>query len=251
MMNKEQDPLYPWYTRTELLLGKSKCADLTRKHVLVVGLGGVGAYAAELLCRAGIGKLTLIDADTVECTNLNRQLPALHSTIGRNKTDVLRDRLLDINPAISVDTRVLFLRDAHTREILDNTTHDYVVDAIDSITPKVHLMAACFKRGIPIISSMGAGGKMDPAQVEIADISKSHHCKLARVMRKRLHRQGIYTGIKVVFSPEHVPEETVQNIKHPDSDMTRSVVGTISYMPAIFGCFCASVVIRECLYEHP
>jgi len=246
MKTKEEAP-QQWYARTELLIGEQRRDDLARKHVLVVGLGGVGAYAAELLCRAGIGHLTIVDADTVEPTNLNRQLPALQSTIGTNKTDVLRERLLDINPDVEIDARTQFLRDTQIDALLTASAYNYVVDAIDSITPKVHLIAGCIKRDIPVISSMGAGGKLDPGQVQVVDISQSHNCKLARVMRKRLHRQGIYTGVKVVFSPEDIPDQAVQSFQNLESGMNPSIVGTISYMPAIFGCYCTSVVIRDLL----
>ena len=239
-----------WLCRTELLLGEARLAKLAAAHVLIVGLGGVGAYAAEAICRAGVGYMTIIDGDTVEPTNLNRQLPGLTSTLGMPKADVVGKRLMDINPCLKLDARTVFVRDAVTDALLDAAPYDYVVDAIDSLSPKVHLVAGCIERRIPVVSAMGAGGKVDPTKVEVADISGSYNCKLARAMRKRLHRRGIREGVKVVFSAEAIPDEAVLAYASPDSGMTRSMVGTISYMPAIFGLCCASVVLRD-LIEEP
>ncbi len=239
-----------WLCRTELLLGEARLAKLVSAHVLIVGLGGVGAYAAEAICRAGVGNMTIIDGDTIEPTNLNRQLPGLTSTLGMPKADVLGSRLLDINPRLKLDARKVFVRDALTDTILDASPYDYVVDAIDSLSPKVHLVAGCIERRIPVVSAMGAGGKVDPAMVEVADISRSTNCKLARAMRKRLHRRGIREGVKVVFSAEAIPDAAVLGYACPDSGMTHSMVGTISYMPAIFGLVCASAALRD-LLEKP
>ncbi|MBN2641592.1 MAG: tRNA threonylcarbamoyladenosine dehydratase [Victivallales bacterium] len=236
-----------WLSRTELLLGEEGLQKLASANVLVIGLGGVGAYAAEMLCRAGIGKMTIIDGDNIEPTNINRQLPALTSTIGIPKAEVLMERFMNINPRLKLDARKLFVRDELTDEILESCKYDYVVDAIDSLSPKVNLVSKCIERGIPVISSMGSGGKLDPSKIEVADISRSYNCKLAKAMRKRLHRRGIRKGLKVVFSSEEIPDEAVFGYDCPDSGMTKSMVGTISFMPAIFGCFCASVVIRDLL----
>ena len=175
-----------WSTRTELLLGSSQMERLTNSHVLVVGLGGVGAYAAEQLCRAGIGKMTIIDADTVNESNINRQLPALHSTIGKPKAEVVAARLLDINPTLQLTVIHEFLRDERTETVLSETHYDFVVDAIDSLSPKVYLLYHAYKKGISIVSSMGAGAKMDPSQVKVAAISKTSNCALAKAVRKRV-----------------------------------------------------------------
>ena len=233
-----------WQTRTTLLLGEDTLEFLKTQHVLVVGLGGVGAYAAELICRAGIGKMTIIDGDDIDITNCNRQLPALHSTEGQSKAKLLEQRLLDINPNLDLSARHLFVRDQSTDEVLSEE-FDYVVDAIDTLSPKLNLILKTLKRKYPIVSSMGAGGKVDPSMVKIADISKSYNCKLAKALRKRLHRNGVKKGFTVIFSPEDVPAEAVHAYSDPETDVNGSVVGTISYMPAIFGCNCASVVIRD------
>jgi tRNA A37 threonylcarbamoyladenosine dehydratase len=231
-----------WKDRTRLLL-KDKLSILENAHVLVVGLGGVGAYAAEMLCRAGVGTLTLIDADTVDCTNRNRQLPALISTEGRLKTEVMRERLLDINSELKLHILSEFLRDERIAEVLDLHPYDYVVDAIDSLSPKTFLIAETLKRNIPLVSAMGAGGKIDPSKVQVADISKTHQCHLASYIRKRLRKMGITQGFKAVFSTE----EPLQDVEREDttSEFKRTTIGTISYMPAIFGCWCASVCIND------
>ena len=235
-----------WIERTDLLLGTERLEKLRTASILVVGLGGVGAYAAEMLCRAGVGNLTIVDGDIVEETNRNRQLPALVSTQGKPKAEVLEQRFRDINPDVRLVVINDFLRDEKTIELLDNNHFDYVVDCIDTLSPKVFLIYHAFTRGLKVVTSMGAGGKMDPTQVRIADISKSHDCKLARVVRKRLHRLGIRKGITSVFSPEEVPEDA---IRLEQSQNKNSTVGTISYMPAVFGCFVASVVIRDLAAE--
>ncbi len=231
-----------WQERTKLMLGKEGLEKLRSAHVLVVGLGGVGAYAAEQLCRAGIGKMTIVDGDVVDKTNRNRQLPALISNEGKPKAEVLGERFLDINPDLELRTVNVYLKDERMVEILHDAKYDYVVDAIDTLAPKVFLIYHSVQAGLPIVSSMGAGGKFDPALVQVADISKSYNCKLARVIRKRLHKLGIRKGVQVVFSPEDVDPKRV---KLEESQNKKSTVGTISYMPPIFGCFCSSVVIRD------
>ena len=233
-----------WLSRTELLYGKEKIERLQKAHVLVVGLGGVGAYAAEQLCRAGIGEMTLVDADIVELTNLNRQLPALHSTLGRPKVEVIAQRLQDINPAIVLHQVHEFIRDERTPELLDSAKFDYVVDAIDSLSPKVYLIYFALQRNLKLVSVMGTGGKIDPSQVKVSDIKKTHQCRLAHAIRKRLHRMGITTGFKAVFSPEPVIEEAIMIDADPDINKL-STVGTVSYMPAVFGCHAAAVVIND------
>lgn len=233
-----------WLSRTELLYGKEKIERLQKAHVLLVGLGGVGAYTAEQLCRAGIGEMTLVDADSVELTNLNRQLPALHSTLGKPKVDVICQRLRDINPDIVLHPIHEFLRDERTQEVLDSARFDYVVDAIDSLSPKVYLIYFAMQRQLNLVSVMGAGGKIDPSLVKVCDIKKTHQCRLAHAIRKRLHRMGITTGFKAVFSPEPVIEEAVMIDADPDINKL-STVGTVSYMPAVFGCHAAAVVIND------
>jgi len=236
--------LTPWLSRTELLIGKENLSALLHKHVLVAGLGGVGAMAAEQICRAGIGKMTIIDGDTIHRSNRNRQLPALLSTEGISKTEVMAKRLLDINPELKLTVYNEYIKDDRTLEIL-RQGYDYVVDAIDTLSPKVFLLYTCVQLGLPVVSSMGAGGKFDPSQITIADIDDSYNCKLAYYIRKRLHKMGVWKGIKVVFSPEIVDRSSV--ILQDGESNKKSNVGTISYMPAIFGCCCASVVLRELL----
>jgi len=216
---------------------------LSRCHVLVVGLGGVGAYAAEQICRSGIGQMTIVDADVVQESNINRQLPALHSTLGRPKAEVVAERLRDINPDLKLTVINEFLRDERTDEVLSSTQYSYIVDAIDSLSPKVYLLYYAMQRNIPIVSSMGAGAKIDPSQVKLTDISKSHTCTLARMVRKRLHKMGIRKGIPVVFSTEEVNPDAVVEVDNEQCKKTTA--GTVSYMPAVFGCFLASYVIRN------
>lgn len=231
-----------WLERTELLLGNETVEQLRHKHVLVVGLGGVGAYAAEMIARAGIGRMTIVDADTVSTSNINRQLPALHSHIGKPKAEIMAYRLRDINPDINLTVINEFVKDERMVQLLDNE-YDYVVDAIDTISPKVFLILHCLNRNLKIVSSMGAGGKTDPSKIAIADISKSYNCKLAKSIRKRLHRKGINKGVAVVFSSELTDKDAVVEVN--DEENKKSTVGTISYMPALFGIFCAAKVIRD------
>ena len=233
-----------WLQRTDLLVGTDALNRLQAMHVLVVGLGGVGAYAAEMLCRAGVGEMTIVDADCVEETNLNRQLLALTTTIGRPKADVMAERLLQINPEIKLHRVHEFIRDERTVELLQQARYDYVVDAIDSISPKVFLIYHALQQGLRVVSAMGAGGKMDPTQVRVAPIEKTYQCRLAHTIRKRLHKMGVRSGFTAVFSPEPVREGSVRIDADPEINKL-STVGTISYMPAVFGCTCASAVIRE------
>ncbi len=237
-----------WLERTELLLGEAKLASLRQSHVLVVGLGGVGAYAAEMIARAGVGRMTLADADIVSPTNINRQLVALHSTIGRPKAEILAERLRDINPEIELTIIQDYIKDEKTYTLLDATRYDYVVDAIDTLSPKLALIAAAMERNYPLVSSMGAGAKTDPTLLEIKDISKSHHCPLAHMLRKRLHKIGIRKGFWAVFSPEPVREGAMILCEEQNK---KSNTGTISYLPALFGIGCASVVIRGLIGEFP
>ena len=235
-----------WLERTELLLGRAKLDRLRQANVLIVGLGGVGAYAAEMICRAGVGSMTIADADTVSASTINRQLVALTSTIGQAKTSVLAQRLLDINPDLQLRTVGGFIKDEATYTLLDSEPYTYVVDAIDTLSPKAHLIKGCLDRGIPVVSSMGAGAKTDPTKVEIEDIARTHHCPLAHMLRKRLHKMGIHTGFQAVFSAEKIREGAMIIDEQTNK---KSNTGTISYMPAVFGCCCASVVIRDLIGE--
>ena len=235
-----------WLERTELLLGEEKLGRLRRAHVLVVGLGGVGAYAAEMLARAGVGRMTVAAAATVNGTNINRQLVALHSTVGRPKAEVLTERLRDINPEIDLSVVNRYIRDEETYALLDAARYDYVVDAIDTLSPKLALIAAALERRLPLVSSMGAGAKTDPTRMEIADIAKPHHCPLAHMLRKRLHKIGIRSGFRAVFSPEPMREGAMILCEERNK---KSNVGTISYIPPLFGIGCASVVIRGLIGE--
>lgn len=235
-----------WLERTELLLGNDKLEKLRNAHVLVVGLGGVGAYAAEMICRSGVGQMTIADADCVCESNINRQLVALHSTVGKRKTDVLSERLLDINPCLLLHADNRFIKDKATFELLDSAHFDYVVDAIDTLSPKAHLIKGCLERRVPVVSCMGTGGKVDPTKVEIKDISATHHCPLAHMLRKRLHKMGIHKGFYAVFSPEEIRAGSMIIDEQLNK---KSNTGTISYMPAVFGCCCASVVIRDIIGE--
>jgi len=231
-----------WTSRTELLIGPEKVKLLNQAHVLVAGLGGVGAYAAENLCRAGIGRMTIVDGDAVMPSNRNRQLLALKSTEGNRKAELMAKRLKDINPELELRIVDEYLKDEKVEAICEGD-YDYVVDAIDTLSPKVFLIRACMKRGLKVVSSMGAGGKVKPELVQIADIADSHTCRLAHYIRKRLQKLGVRSGFKVVFSPEPVIEGSM--VKVEGEQNKKSMVGTISYMPAIFGCMMSSVVIRD------
>jgi tRNA A37 threonylcarbamoyladenosine dehydratase len=233
-----------WQDRTALMLGEEGLKKLAKAHVLVIGLGGVGAYAAEQLCRAGVGQLTIVDGDVVEQTNRNRQLPALASNEGESKAEILGKRFLDINPGLKIKIVNEYLKEDRMVEILNESAFDYVVDAIDTLTPKVFLISHSLQSKLPIVSSMGAGGKFDPSQVQSSDISKSYNCRLAKMIRKRLHKIDIRKGVKVVFSPEEVDPKRV---RIEEGRNKKSAIGTISYMPPIFGCYCASVVIQDLL----
>jgi len=235
--------------RTELLLGKEAMAALQNAHVLVVGLGGVGAYCTEQLCRAGIGEMTIVDADIVEYSNFNRQLLALENTLKRPKAEVMAERLQQINPEMKLHVIQEFVRDEGTQILLSRASYNYVVDAIDSLSPKVYLIYHALQKNLRVISAMGAGGKKDPSLVKVTDIKKTYQCRLAHALRKRLHRLGVKGGFKAVFSSEIVPENAIELDPNPEINKL-SVVGTVSYMPAIFGCMMAAHVIND-LIEPP
>lgn len=231
-----------WLTRTELILDEEKISRLKKANVLVIGLGGVGAYAAEMICRAGVGSMTIVDGDKVNSTNRNRQLPALKSTEGKAKAEVMGQRILDINPDIKLTVINEYIKEERMEEVIGQG-FDYVVDAIDTLSPKIFLIYHTMKMKIPLVSSMGAGGKFDPSKVSISDISETTNCTLARILRKRLHRLDIRDGFTAVYSPEIVDKKSV--VVTEGEQNKASIVGTISYMPACFGIACASVVIRD------
>ncbi len=233
-----------WLSRTELLIGKEEIENLQQKNILVVGLGGVGAFAAEMLCRSGIGSMTIVDGDVVQPSNRNRQLLALKSTESQSKADLMAARLLDINPELKLTVYNEFIKDERIEELL-LPHYDYVVDAIDTMAPKIYLIYHALQRGYKIISSMGAGGKFDPSQIKVVDIADSYNCTLARMLRKRLHKLGVRNGVTVIFSAEQHDKEKV--IVTEGEQNKKSTVGTISYMPPIFGCTVASAVIRDIL----
>ncbi|MDJ1497830.1 tRNA threonylcarbamoyladenosine dehydratase [Cytophagaceae bacterium DM2B3-1] len=231
-----------WLSRTTLLIGDENIQKLQNAHVLIVGLGGVGSFAAEAICRAGVGTLTIADGDEVEASNRNRQLPALATTQGQYKVDIMAERMKQINPEVQLFTQKQFLQPDQMVSLL-NSNYDYVLDAIDSLTPKLMLLSTAYKQGQRIVSSMGAGGKLDPTQLRVADIADTRICRLASDVRKRLRRLGIHSGIKTVYSREkHVD----QALMYTDGNrFKKSAYGTISYLPAVFGMTCASVVIRD------
>lgn len=232
----------PWQERTSILLGEAVLDSLAARKVMVVGLGGVGAYAAEMLCRAGVGKLVLVDSDTVGETNLNRQLIALNSTLGKLKTDVLAERLRDINPAVELTVVPEYVEEGNMEEIFARAGRlDYVVDAIDTLAPKISLIKYCVQAGIPHVTAMGAGAKLDATKIRIADLSKSYNCPLAYILRKKLRKEGISKGFKVVFSEELPDREAIVPMEERNK---KSQVGTISYLPAVFGCVCAQAAIE-------
>ncbi len=234
-----------WLSRTQLLIGQEGLNKLVNAHVLVVGMGGVGSFVAEFIVRAGVGKITIVDGDVVEATNRNRQLPALTTTEGLHKVDVMRDRLLAINPELQVITVADFVTPEKMEAIVKAAPYDFVVDAIDSVTPKLTLIELAYHQKLPLVSSMGAGGKLDPTQIKIVDISKTYQCYLALNIRKRLKKIGIRKGFQAVFSPEpSLPESLILT---DGSNYKKSAYGTISYLPAAFGGACASVVIRGIL----
>ncbi len=221
-----------------MLLGEETVGRLSSAVAVVVGVGGVGAYAAEMLARAGIGKLVLIDSDEVGLTNVNRQLIALHSTVGRLKVDVLKERLQDINPELDVIAVPEYVREANVVELIPRA--DAVIDAIDTLSPKIALIQHCLRNGLPLVSSMGSGAKKDVTKIRIADISGTRMCPLAHMLRKRLHKLGIKSGFLAVYSEEQ-PDRSSTVLE--ESRNKKSQVGTISYLPAAFGCACAQAAI--------
>lgn len=233
-----------WTQRAELLFKKEGLEKLQNANILIVGVGGVGSFAAEFIARAGVGHITIVDGDTVDITNINRQLPALHSTIGLPKVDVVGNRLLDINPALRLTKVKEFLSPEKAFEIITEN-FDYVLDCIDSVTPKLNLIIAAKRKRVKIISSMGAGGKMEASKVKVADISNTENCFLAKAIKKRLKEVKIDKGVKVVFSSEIQDESSLKTTD--GSNFKKSFYGTNSYMPALFGLYAAETVIRHLL----
>jgi tRNA A37 threonylcarbamoyladenosine dehydratase len=229
-----------WQERAVLLFKTEGITNLKNANVLIVGVGGVGSFAAEFLARAGVGSLTIVDGDVVDITNINRQLPALHSTVGLSKIEVIGNRLMDINPELQLTKIQEFLSPERAFEIVDEK-YDYVLDCIDSVTPKLNLILGAKRKRVKIISSMGAGGKMEAAKVKVADITNTVNCMFAKTIRRRLKEFKI-DKLKVVFSSE-IQDET--SLKMTDgSNYKKSFYGTNSYMPGLFGLYMAETVIR-------
>lgn len=231
-----------WLGRTSLLIGEEKVLQLTKKHVMVVGMGGVGSFAAEFICRSGIGKMTIIDGDVVDPTNRNRQLPALATNHGVSKADIMAERLKAINPELELIVVKEFINPEMVEKILAFEP-DYIVDAIDSITPKLTFLRMAYQKKIPLVSSMGAGAKLDPTKLKVIDISRTYNCPFAQQVRKNLKKHHIYRGIKTIFSPEEPIKESL--MLTDGKNFKKSAYGTISYLPATFGAVAASVVIRD------
>ena len=233
----------PWQERTLLLMGEEKLDKLASSVVAVIGLGGVGGYAAEMLARAGVGRMILLDSDSVSVSNKNRQLLALDSNIGRKKAEVMAERLRDINPALEMTLIDEYLTQDNVEALLSPYRLDFLVDAIDTLTPKLSLIHYCVNAGSPLVSSMGAGAKYDATKVRLTDLSKSRNCPLAYIVRKKLRKMGIEKGFPVVFSEELPDNDAIVETKGETNK--KSQVGTISYLPAVFGCVCAQAAIAH------
>ena len=224
------------------MFGREKFERIASASVLVAGMGGVGSMAAEMICRSGVGSMTIIDGDTIQPGNLNRQIPATHKTLQERKAEVMGQRLMAINPGLRLTVLDEFVRDERVPEILEGG-FNYVVDAIDTLSPKIYLIYHAVNKGIPLASSMGSGGKVDTSLVRVADFGDTYNCRLAHILRKKLRKLGIERGFKVVFSTEQVPREMIIPVEGEPNK--KSTVGTSSYIPAIFGCTLASIVIRD------
>lgn len=234
-----------WLSRSALLIGDDGVQTLQNKHVLVVGLGGVGSFAAEFMCRAGVGEMTIVDGDTVDPTNRNRQLPALANNHGVQKAQIMAERLMAINPELKLHVVADFLTPQRCTDLLNSYPYDYVLDCIDSVTPKLMLLTAALKFDIPLVSSMGAGGKLDPTKLKVAKLPDTYHCVFAYYIRKRLKKLADASRIKAVFSSELPDRNSL--VLTDGSNFKRSAYGTISYLPAAFGGVCASVAVRDLL----
>ncbi|MEG1563055.1 MAG: tRNA threonylcarbamoyladenosine dehydratase [Bacteroides sp.] len=232
-----------WTQRTQLLLGEEKMQRMLAAHVLVVGLGGVGAYAAEMICRAGVGRMTIVDADSVQPSNINRQLAALQTTVGRDKADVLAERFRQINPELQLTVLPLYLTGENIPSLLDAARYDFIVDAIDTISPKCDLIVQAMQRRIKIVSSMGAGAKSDVSKICFADLWETYHCGLSKAVRTRLKKMGVRHKLPVVFSTEQADPQAVIVVEGEKNK--KSTCGTVSYLPAVFGCYLAEYVIKR------
>jgi tRNA A37 threonylcarbamoyladenosine dehydratase len=231
-----------WLGRTQLLIGEEALRTLTQKHVMVVGMGGVGSFAAEFVARSGIGEMTIIDGDVVDPTNRNRQLPALSTNHGVSKAQIMAERLLAINPELKLHVVEEFVNPEMVQQQIARKP-DYIIDAIDSITPKLTFIKLAYESKIPMVSSMGAGAKLDPTKLQVVDISKTYNCPFAQQIRKNLKDAGIRKGLTVVFSPERIIKESL--MLTDGRNYKKSAYGTISYLPATFGAVVSSVAIRE------
>lgn len=234
-----------WQTRSRMLLGDKCLQKLKNKHIVIAGLGGVGSWTAEHIARSGIGKITIIDNDIVSESNINRQLHALHSTIGERKTILIKTRLLDINPELDIEAIDIFIDDNNFKNILSSKP-DYILDCIDTLSPKINLIKYSLDNNIPLISALGSGGRLDPQKIRIDDISNSYNCYFGRMLRKRLHKIGIYTGFDAVYSPELIDKS---KIILEESRNKKSNIGTISYIPSIMGSMMAGYVIYKMIKE--
>jgi tRNA A37 threonylcarbamoyladenosine dehydratase len=238
---------FSWLSRTELLIGRENINKLSNAHVLILGMGGVGSFAAEFIARGGIGKMTIVDGDTIDPSNRNRQLPALATNHGQRKVSIMAERLLSINPELSLQVVDEFIRPEAIAQLLDTDAH-YIIDAIDSLTPKLTCLKTAHEKGLSIVSSMGAGGKLDPTQIKVADISKTYNCPFAQQIRKQLRNGGIRKGLKVVFSTELPDKNSI--MRTDGNNFKKSAYGTMSYLPATFGATLASVVIRDLMAQN-
>ncbi len=232
-----------WKSRTALLLGGESVNKLKDSNVLIAGVGGVGSSVAEMLVRAGVGRLTLIDCDIVNESNINRQMIALRSTLGKSKVEVAGERYIDINPSVRLNLIKEYLSEDNVVSLLSAEKFDFVVDAIDTLSPKIKLLLHCLKNDIPVISAMGAGGKTDPGCIRQTDISKTFQCPLAKTVRRELKLNGIFKGLPVVFSTEPTNREAVIGVDNERNK--KSTVGTVSYMPVVFGCHMSAYVIKK------
>ena len=230
-----------WLQRGEILIGGERQERLKSAHILVVGLGGVGSWAAEMLCRAGVGEFTIIDADTVDVTNINRQMPALSTTVGKPKCSVVAERMRAINPEVKITTGEFFVNGENIPELLDKGGYSFVVDAIDTLEPKAALIKGCWERGIRIISSMGAGAKCNLADIRTGNLWKTEHCTLAKNVRRTLKEyRGVYS-LPVIYSIEQPRKEAIA----PNPAGGKPIIGSIAYFTATFGCYMAEYVIKE------
>ena len=230
-----------WLQRGTLLLGEEKQERLAQAHLLIVGLGGVGSWAAEMLCRAGAGAMTIIDADVVDVTNINRQMPALASTVGQPKCDVVAERLRAINPDVRITVKQMFITPENVPALLDEGGFDFVVDAIDTLDPKGALIRGCWERDIKIISSMGAGAKCNLADIRCGDLWKSEHCTLAKNVRRLLRDARGKHKLPVIFSAEEPRRDAIQ----PNPQGGKPIIGSLAYFTATFGCYIAEYVIKN------